>query len=288
MFEDAETQRWLGGRDWPSMVLSVNAVLSEARIWLGWVSGCPVTLVGFDLEEDGQAGITYVTASEARRQGWASAALRLMIAAPEASRVRQFRAGVEAGNAASEAVLRGLGLSEQGGVHAETFQRCVLSMRGWASDAPRAFSSAPVTSCEATASWWHGAAAPHEAAAHRTRQRRHPMKYALMIYQPHPYDPKALSPEEYRQVAADYAAVSSAPGVTPGPPMGFAAKATTVRVHDGQAVTSSGPYAGEAHAVGGFIMLEAESLDEAVAMAARVPAARMGGAVEVRPCEVYW
>ena len=114
------------------------------------------------------------------------------------------------------------------------------------------------------------------------------MKYALMIYQPHPFDPKALSPEEYRQVAADYAAVSSTPGVTPGPALGFAAKATTVRVRDGGTVTAPGPFAGEAHAVGGFVLLEAESLDEAVALAARIPAARLGGAVEVRPCEVYW
>ena len=114
------------------------------------------------------------------------------------------------------------------------------------------------------------------------------MKYALMIYQPHPYDPKALDPEEHAAIAADYRAVSMAPGVTPGPALGFAAKATTVRVQNGQAITSSGPYAGEAHAVGGFMVLEAESLEEAVALAARVPAARLGGAVEVRPCEVYW
>ncbi len=114
------------------------------------------------------------------------------------------------------------------------------------------------------------------------------MKFALMIYQPHPYDPKALSPEEHAAIAADYRAVSTAPGVTPGPALGFAAKATTVRVQDGATVTAPGPYAGEAHAVGGFIVLEAESLDEAVALAARIPAARLGGAVEVRPCEVYW
>jgi hypothetical protein len=109
-----------------------------------------------------------------------------------------------------------------------------------------------------------------------------------MIYQPHPFDPKALSKEEYSQVAADYAAVTATPGVTPGPALGFAAKATTVRVQDGQPHTAPGPYAGEAHAVGGFMVLEAESLEVAVALAARIPAARLGGAVEVRPCEVYW
>ncbi len=114
------------------------------------------------------------------------------------------------------------------------------------------------------------------------------MKFALMIYQPHPFDPKAYTAEEHAAIGAEYGAVSTAPGVTPGPALGFASKATTVQVLDGEAMTSPGPYAGEAHAVGGFMVLDAESLDEAVALAARIPAARLGGAVEVRPCEVYW
>lgn len=114
------------------------------------------------------------------------------------------------------------------------------------------------------------------------------MKFALMIYQPHPFDPRALSPEEHEAVGAAYAAVGATPGVSPGPPLGFASKATTVRVRDGRAVTAPGPYAGEALAVGGFVILEAASLDDAIALAARIPAARLGGAVEVRPCEVYW
>lgn len=114
------------------------------------------------------------------------------------------------------------------------------------------------------------------------------MKFALMIYQPHPFDPKAHTPEEHAAIGAEYGAVSTAPGVTPGPALGFAAKATTVRVRDGEAVVAPGPYAGEAHAVGGFMVVEADTLEEAVALAARIPAARLGGAVEVRPCEVYW
>ena len=114
------------------------------------------------------------------------------------------------------------------------------------------------------------------------------MKFALMIYQPHPFDPKAYTPEEHAAIGAEYGAVSSAPGVTPGPALGFAAKATTVRVEGGATVTAPGPYAGAAHAVGGFMVLDAESLEDAVALAARIPAARLGGAVEVRPCEVYW
>jgi hypothetical protein len=61
-----------------------------------------------------------------------------------------------------------------------------------------------------------------------------------------------------------------------------------VRVEEGETRTAQAPYAGPAGAVGGYLLLEAESLEDAVALAARVPAARLGGAVEVRPCEVYW
>lgn len=61
-----------------------------------------------------------------------------------------------------------------------------------------------------------------------------------------------------------------------------------MRVRDGEAVTAEGPYAEAAHAVGGYALFEAESLEEAVALATRIPAARLGEAVEVRLCGVYW
>lgn len=114
------------------------------------------------------------------------------------------------------------------------------------------------------------------------------MKFALIIYQPHPFDPKTLSPEEHRIIGAEYRTISSSPGVTAAPALGFANEATTVRVRDGQTLAAKGPYAGEAHAVGGFMVLDADSIEEAIGVAARIPAARLGGGVEVRPCEVYW
>lgn len=114
------------------------------------------------------------------------------------------------------------------------------------------------------------------------------MKFALMIYQPHPFDPKALPPEEHKAIGADYGAVTATAGVTSGPPLGLPANATTVRVVDGDVVTAEGPYVSVAGAVGGFVLFEADTQDEAIALAARIPAARLGGAVEVRPCEVYW
>jgi hypothetical protein len=114
------------------------------------------------------------------------------------------------------------------------------------------------------------------------------MQFVLLIYQPHPFDTSTYSPEEYKEIAAQYGAVSSAPNVTPGPPLGLPQKAVTVRVSDGRVAASDGPYVGVKGAVGGYMVLDAESMEEAVALAARVPAARLGGAVEVRPAEVYW
>jgi hypothetical protein len=114
------------------------------------------------------------------------------------------------------------------------------------------------------------------------------MKYVLLIYQPSPFDPKSLPPAEHAAIGAEYQAVSKTPNVSPGPPLGTPQQATTVRVKDGEVILQTGPYVSAAGAVGGFMIFEADTQDEAVALAARVPAARLGGAVEVRPCEVYW
>jgi hypothetical protein len=56
-----------------------------------------------------------------------------------------------------------------------------------------------------------------------------------------------------------------------------------VRVNGGGTLTTDGPFAATKEALGGFFLLEADNLDDAIALAARVPAARRGGAVEVRP-----
>jgi hypothetical protein len=114
------------------------------------------------------------------------------------------------------------------------------------------------------------------------------MKYMLLIYQPDQFDPKALSKEEHAAIAADYQAVSTTPNVTTGPPLGYAHKAVTVRSQNGETSASEGPYHGTAGALGGYMLYEADTMDDAIALAARVPAVRLGGAVEIRPCEVYW
>ncbi len=119
------------------------------------------------------------------------------------------------------------------------------------------------------------------------------MKYVMVIYQgttPTPDSPEwaSLSEEEQKQVYADYQALNETPGVTPGPPMGLPENATTVRVQNGTTMTTDGPFVGMKEAVGGMFVLEADDLDAAIEVATRVPAARLGGAIEIRPVETYW
>jgi hypothetical protein len=119
------------------------------------------------------------------------------------------------------------------------------------------------------------------------------MQYALLIYQgttPLPGTPEwsTLSPEEQQAVYADYAAIGEMTNVTPGLPVGLPDRATTVRVDDGEPIATDGPYVGTEGAIGGFFVVEADDLDAAIAVAARVPAARHGGGIEIRPCETYW
>jgi hypothetical protein len=118
------------------------------------------------------------------------------------------------------------------------------------------------------------------------------MKYVLMIYQgPTPTLPgsdrwRALPEAEQKAIYADYAATTNAAGVTPGLPLGLPSAAKTVQVQDGKLQVKNGTYLAEG--AGGYMVLEAESMEAAVALAAKIPAARLGGAVEIRPAEQYW
>ncbi|MEA2270962.1 MAG: hypothetical protein QOC64_3572 [Solirubrobacteraceae bacterium] len=119
------------------------------------------------------------------------------------------------------------------------------------------------------------------------------MKYLLLIHQgdaPTPYSPDEwarLSEDEQKAVFTAYQALNETPGVTPGVQMQPPETATTVRVQDGRTLTTDGPFAELKEAIGGYFVLEADDLDAAIELASRVPAARMGGAVEVRPVVEY-
>jgi hypothetical protein len=92
-----------------------------------------------------------------------------------------------------------------------------------------------------------------------------------------------LSEDEQKAVYVDYQAINETPGVTPGERMGGPETATTVRVEDGRALTTDGPFVETKEALGGYLFLEADDLDAAIEVAARIPAARLGGAIEIRP-----
>ena len=119
------------------------------------------------------------------------------------------------------------------------------------------------------------------------------MQYVMLIYQgttplPGTDDWAALPEEEQQKVYADYGAINQTEGVTPGLPLGLPENATTVRVQNGETLVTDGPFVGIKEAIGGFFTLEAEDLDAAIELASRVPAARLGGAIEVRPVDAYW
>ena len=115
------------------------------------------------------------------------------------------------------------------------------------------------------------------------------MKYMLLIHQgsapiPGSDEWERLSEDEQKKVYADYQAINQTPGVTPAdvqmqPPEA----ATTVRVEDDKTLTTDGPFVATKEAIGGYCFFEADDLDAAIELASRIPAARMGGAIEVRP-----
>jgi hypothetical protein len=108
------------------------------------------------------------------------------------------------------------------------------------------------------------------------------MKYALLIYS-NDTEWENLSDDEKNAIYGEYFAVSESPGVVGGQELQPAETATTVRVNGGGTLTTDGPFAETKEALGGFFLFDADNLDDAIAMAARIPAARRGGAVEVRP-----
>jgi hypothetical protein len=117
-------------------------------------------------------------------------------------------------------------------------------------------------------------------------------KFVLLIYQgPTPPIPgtdrwKALSEAEQKSIYADYAAFGNTPGVSDGLPLGLPDAARTIQVQNGKTNVKNGTYLAEG--VAGYAVYEAESMEAAVELAARIPAARLGGAVEIRPAEKYW
>jgi hypothetical protein len=118
------------------------------------------------------------------------------------------------------------------------------------------------------------------------------MKYMLLIQQGNTPTPPSdewerLSKDEQQAVYTAYKTINETPGVSPGVHMQPPETATTVRVQDGKTLTTDGPFVATKEALGGYLLFEADDLDAAIDLASRIPAARMGGAVEVRPVMEY-
>ena len=110
------------------------------------------------------------------------------------------------------------------------------------------------------------------------------MKYMMLInLGPRARDWQSLPEDERTKVGAAWQEFNKTPGMTPGNRLQPPETATTVRVQDGRTLTTDGPFVETKEALDGYFILEAENLDAAIEVAASVPAASMGGAIEVRP-----
>jgi len=110
------------------------------------------------------------------------------------------------------------------------------------------------------------------------------MQYILQIYGTSARSQFDQLPEEdQKAVLGEYMALSQAPGVTGGAQLQDPGTATTVRVEDGETLITDGPFVETKEVLGGYYLFEGDDLDAAIELAARIPAARLGGAIEVRP-----
>src|SRR5579871_653844 len=123
----------------------------------------------------------------------------------------------------------------------------------------------------------------------RMGRRLHAMQYLLLIYDAETEWAK-MSPaeqgkmyEEYMEFTSD---IKNKGNHLAGHQLQPVASATTVRVRNGKRLTTDGPFAETKEQLGGFYMIEAKDLDEAIEIASRIPSARVGS-IEVRPIVVH-
>lgn len=111
------------------------------------------------------------------------------------------------------------------------------------------------------------------------------MKYAILIYE-HETRWMNMTPDEREPAMAEYIAYGQslidAGLMTGGEELHPTTMATTVRVRGGKVQTTDGPFAETKEQLGGFFLIEAETLDQALEWAAKCPGARTGS-IEVRP-----
>jgi hypothetical protein len=108
------------------------------------------------------------------------------------------------------------------------------------------------------------------------------MKYALLVHST-PGSHEGLPADEFDAVLRDYAALRDEPGYIDSAQLHPGEMATTVRVRDGQMLTTDGPFADTKEVFGGYYLFELPDVDTALAIAERIPVLRLGGSVEIRP-----
>ena len=108
------------------------------------------------------------------------------------------------------------------------------------------------------------------------------MQYALLIYTK-PGTVESLTPAERDALTTEYYALRDEPGILGGAGLQPVTTATTIRLADGQPLVTDGPFADTKEVFGGYYLYEADNLDQAIEMASRIPALRIGGTIEVRP-----
>jgi hypothetical protein len=108
------------------------------------------------------------------------------------------------------------------------------------------------------------------------------MKYLLQIFSDSAEFAR-LPADEREAIVDEYLAIERSPGVISGNQLQPVETATTVRVQEGEMLLTDGPFVDAKEHLGGFMLVEADDLDAALEIAVRIPAARLGGAIEVRP-----
>lgn len=108
------------------------------------------------------------------------------------------------------------------------------------------------------------------------------MQYMLLVYD-NPANWADVTEEQMQGLYAEYAAVSQDPATVHSAQLSPIDTAKTIRVKNGETMTTDGPFAETKEHLGGYYLVEADSIDAAAKIAARIPSARLGGSVEVRP-----
>jgi hypothetical protein len=108
------------------------------------------------------------------------------------------------------------------------------------------------------------------------------VQYMLLVYD----DPSAwpeLSEDEFRAIYDEYGAVARDAATKHSAQLQGVEQARTVRIRNGETLVTDGPFAETKETLGGYYLVDAGSADEALALAAKIPSARLGGSIEVRP-----